>query len=146
MLDIVELFVLEEDILSHYHEQWHERRFHDFFDCGIDGGVMAALEVRQFERDEIRMSGHIFRGPQFSRGILREGVFPDIIDVQRRFDLDMDSVALTPETLSAVDAVLIAADHSSFDYEFIVEHAHLVVDTRNATHGIPDPQSKIHKA
>ncbi|MFP6584936.1 MAG: nucleotide sugar dehydrogenase [Candidatus Hydrogenedentota bacterium] len=66
--------------------------------------------------------------------------------VQRRYDLELDSVALTPESLSAVDAVLIAADHSDFDYELIVKHAPLIVDTRNATHGIADPQGKIHKA
>lgn len=65
---------------------------------------------------------------------------------QRKFDFDMESVELTADSLSKVDAVLIATDHSDFDYGFIVEHAPLIVDTRNATHGIADPSSKIHKA
>ena len=46
---------------------------------------------------------------------------------------DMSSCPLTPEYLAAQDAVLIATDHSAYDYDFIVEHARLVVDTRNAT-------------
>lgn len=49
----------------------------------------------------------------------------------RRYRFDMHSVPLTPENLAAYDAVLIAADHSSLDYDNIASHARLVVDTRN---------------
>ena len=35
------------------------------------------------------------------------------------------------------DCVVIATDHSAFDYERILEHSRLVVDTRNATKGLP---------
>jgi UDP-N-acetyl-D-glucosamine dehydrogenase len=49
----------------------------------------------------------------------------------------MVSLPLTPENLAAQNCVLIATDHSAYDYEFIVRHAPLVVDTRNATNGIP---------
>ena len=38
----------------------------------------------------------------------------------------------TPETLAGYDAVLIATDHDGVDYAAIVEHAALIVDTRNA--------------
>ena len=34
------------------------------------------------------------------------------------------------------DCVLIVTDHSDYDYAWIVQHASLVVDTRNATRGI----------
>ena len=44
----------------------------------------------------------------------------------------MASQELTPEYLAAQDCVLIATDHSAYDYDFIVEHSPLVVDTRNA--------------
>ncbi len=47
-----------------------------------------------------------------------------------------DSVPLTDETLRASDCVVIVTDHSSVDYRRVVELAPLVVDTRNATHGI----------
>ena len=48
----------------------------------------------------------------------------------------MNHAELTAEYLQSLDCVLIATDHSSYDYEFIVRHAPLVVDTRNATSGI----------
>ena len=42
------------------------------------------------------------------------------------------SVALTPSTLSEVDAALICTDHDGVDYRLVVEHCPLIVDTRNA--------------
>ena len=53
----------------------------------------------------------------------------------RHHALRMDSQPLTPEFLAEQDCVLIVTDHSRYDYDFIVEHARLVVDTRNATAG-----------
>ncbi|RVU21642.1 nucleotide sugar dehydrogenase [Methylobacterium oryzihabitans] len=41
------------------------------------------------------------------------------------------SVPLTPETLAAADAVLVATDHDGVDYALVAAHAPLVVDTRN---------------
>lgn len=65
---------------------------------------------------------------------------------QRKHNLKLHSTELTAAHLVGVDAVLIATDHSDYDYGFIVEHAPLIVDSRNATQGIPDPSGKIHKA
>ena len=42
----------------------------------------------------------------------------------------MRSVALTPEYVQSVDAILIATDHSGVDYEMIVSNAQLIVDSR----------------
>ncbi len=42
----------------------------------------------------------------------------------------LHSVDLTAEILENTDAVLIATDHSVIDYEFIADHAPLVIDTR----------------
>lgn len=50
----------------------------------------------------------------------------------REYHYEMKSVELTPEVLKKYDAVLIATDHSCFDYDMILAHAQLVVDTRNA--------------
>ncbi len=47
--------------------------------------------------------------------------------------LSMESQELTPEFLASQDCVLIATDHTAYDYDFIVSHAPLLVDTRNAT-------------
>jgi UDP-N-acetyl-D-glucosamine dehydrogenase len=46
------------------------------------------------------------------------------------------SIALSPQALSDADCVLIATDHSSYDYAWIVKNAKIVVDTRNATRGL----------
>jgi UDP-N-acetyl-D-glucosamine dehydrogenase len=65
----------------------------------------------------------------------------------RHHDLPaMDSQELTPELLASQDCVLIATDHSAYDYDFIVKHAKLVVDTRNATKKVREGRDKIRKA
>lgn len=65
---------------------------------------------------------------------------------QRKYDLQRDSLELSAANLAGCDAVLIATAHSQYDYAFIVEHAPLIIDTRNATHGVSDPHGKITKA
>ena len=59
---------------------------------------------------------------------------------------DMDSTPLTPEFLASQDVVLIATDHSAYDYDFIVQHSSLVLDTRNATKNVTVGREKIFKA
>ena len=56
------------------------------------------------------------------------------------------SQELTPEYLASQDCVLIATNHSLYDYDHIVKHASLVVDTRNATRGVSQNRHKIVKA
>ncbi len=46
--------------------------------------------------------------------------------------MELTSVPLTPALLRKSDAVVISTDHTSYDYSWIVKHAPLVVDTRNA--------------
>jgi UDP-N-acetyl-D-glucosamine dehydrogenase len=48
---------------------------------------------------------------------------------------DLQSAALTAEWLAAQDAVVIVTDHTAVDYGFVVKHAPLVIDTRNAARG-----------
>jgi UDP-N-acetyl-D-glucosamine dehydrogenase len=59
---------------------------------------------------------------------------------------DLASTELTAEFLAAQDCVLIATDHSAYDYDFIVRHARLVIDTRNATKNVKLGREKIRKA
>lgn len=42
------------------------------------------------------------------------------------------AAAFTPENIATYDAALIATDHDDVDYGMLVDHAKLVVDTRNA--------------
>jgi len=58
----------------------------------------------------------------------------------------MSSQDLTAEYLAAQDCVLIATDHSAYDYDFIVRHSRLVLDTRNATKHVLNGRDKIRKA
>jgi len=51
------------------------------------------------------------------------------------------SVQLNKQLLKRVDCVVIATDHSLYDYREIVEAANLVVDTRNATASVSDNHS-----
>ncbi len=61
----------------------------------------------------------------------------------RRYDFGLESVQLTPENVSKYDAVVIATDHSSYDYPLIVKNARLVIDTRNATRGVREHRDRI---
>jgi len=65
---------------------------------------------------------------------------------QREHDLRMTSKKLDARTLAGYDCVLIATDHSCYDYEWIVKHARLVVDTRNACGKVKIGRNKIVKA
>lgn len=55
----------------------------------------------------------------------------------------LKAVELSDEHLAAADCVLILTDHLEFDYRRIVEMAHVVVDMRNATWGIPAPADRV---
>ena len=65
---------------------------------------------------------------------------------QRDYDLQMKSKALSARMLKSYDVVLIATDHSDYDYKWIVDNARLVVDTRNATATVRRGRNKIVKA
>jgi UDP-N-acetyl-D-glucosamine dehydrogenase len=55
----------------------------------------------------------------------------------------LKAVEATDEALQAADCVLVLTDHREFDYRRIVEVSSLVVDTRNATHGIAAPAGRV---
>ena len=48
----------------------------------------------------------------------------------REHEFDLYSEPLTREFLAAQDAVLLLTDHTVFDYDFIAQHAPLLIDTR----------------
>jgi UDP-N-acetyl-D-mannosaminuronate dehydrogenase len=47
----------------------------------------------------------------------------------------MTSVELTPEALAAADAVLLVTNHEKVDYDLVLEHAPLIIDTRGVYRG-----------
>jgi len=64
--------------------------------------------------------------------------------ISRGKGFDMRSTRLSKAVLEKTDCVLIATDHSAYDYRWIVRNSDVVVDTRNATAGIKS--AKIVKA
>lgn len=64
-------------------------------------------------------------------------------DVFYHEELTLASTPLTEELLAAHDCVVILAGHSSYDYEWIVAHAPLVIDTMNATREVRTERDKI---
>ncbi|WAF85599.1 UDP-N-acetyl-D-glucosamine 6-dehydrogenase [Metapseudomonas otitidis] len=66
-------------------------------------------------------------------------VFPKM----REHHFELSSEALTAENLASFDAVVLATDHTRFDYELIREHARLLVDSRGK---FRTPEAHIVKA
>jgi len=62
---------------------------------------------------------------------------PEVTDDERVWN----SVPLTAARLASADAVVILADHSCFDFAWIVRNSRVLVDTRNATAAVPEARS-----
>ncbi len=69
--------------------------------------------------------------------------FIPIAPVTRKYKLNRQSIELTPANLQAYDCLVITTDHSVYDPNFLVDHAKLIVDTRNL---IKIKSDKVKKA
>jgi UDP-N-acetyl-D-glucosamine dehydrogenase len=58
----------------------------------------------------------------------------------------LKSQKLTADYLESLDCTLIATDHSAFDWDVVVRHSCIVVDTRNATRGVRSGVQNVWKA
>lgn len=57
---------------------------------------------------------------------------PRLLGYREYPEMKMKSVPLTVDQLKKYDAVIIATDHSDYDFDWIAENANLIIDTRNA--------------
>jgi UDP-N-acetyl-D-glucosamine dehydrogenase len=57
----------------------------------------------------------------------------------------LHSTELTERMLNWADCVVITTNHSTYNYDWIVTQAQLIVDTRNATRHVKEGREKIHK-
>lgn len=64
----------------------------------------------------------------------------------RHGDMGLSSIDLNERVLKECDAVLILTDHACIDYQWVVNHADVVIDTRNATKDVKDNRDRIVKA
>src|SRR5262244_2817355 len=69
--------------------------------------------------------------------------FPQLHKMRHYNYEHMKSVPLNSQTLANYDAVVIATDHSSYDFVAIVDGSKLVVDTRNATRRVMRNRERI---
>ncbi len=53
------------------------------------------------------------------------------------------SVELTEETLQKADCVVIVTDHTAYNFEWVLEHSSVVVDTRNVTAKLTQNKDKV---
>ena len=68
------------------------------------------------------------------------------LEREHGIDFEMSSTPLSMSSLGEYDSVLILTDHSTIDYSAVVQHARLVLDTRNATRKVTRHREKIVKA
>ncbi len=59
--------------------------------------------------------------------------------------LRMESRPLTVKLMKEMDCTVIVTDHTSYDYQWLVDHSRAVVDTRNATRKVQKGREKILK-
>jgi len=78
--------------------------------------------------------------------VLYNDPFFDKIPSVRKGKFNLESAELTEKLLQKTDCVVITAAHSCYDYKWIVKHAPLVIDTRNATRDVREGRGKIVKA
>ncbi|MHB1042434.1 MAG: nucleotide sugar dehydrogenase [Eubacteriales bacterium] len=57
----------------------------------------------------------------------------------------LQGLNLTEEELARADCVLIVTDHTCIDYQWVADHAGLILDTRNATKSIKRGREKVTK-
>jgi UDP-N-acetyl-D-glucosamine dehydrogenase len=69
-----------------------------------------------------------------------------VLPLMRHHSIRLESEPLTEEFLATQDCLVIVTDHSAYDYEWIVNNARLIVDTRNATAGSAAENGRVWKA
>jgi UDP-N-acetyl-D-glucosamine dehydrogenase len=70
-----------------------------------------------------------------------------VLPSMRHYDVPrLASESLTETWLASQDCILIATDHSAYNWDFITTYARLIVDTRNACQQILGANSRVYKA
>lgn len=120
--------------------------------------VNKIVEALNDDRKPVRGSKLLILGAAYKRDVndVRESPAVDIIDMLQRqgalvsyhdpyvpkLDLDsgkMSSSKYNDRLLSGADCVVVVTDHTCFDWNHVLNHAPLVVDTRNVTDGQSGP-------
>ena len=100
----------------------------------INGSKILVLGIAYKKNvDDMRESPSVFLmeklrdlGAEISYSDPHVPVFPQM----REHHFALSSVALTADSIASYDCVLLATDHDKFDYEQLLQHAQLIVDSR----------------
>jgi len=95
-------------------------------DVGDYRGSPAVEIIRQLQGDEAVVVYHDPFVPSF-----------------KEHELEMKSTLLTEELLAECDLIIIVSDHTCIDYDWLVDRANHVLDTRNATRKVTAGRDKI---
>lgn len=113
----------------------------------LKGSRILALGIAyKRDVDDMRESPSVFVMEQLrDKGALVDYSDPNVpvFPKMREHRFDLSSVELTPDTLASYDCVVLLTDHSDFDYELILAHSELIVDTRGKYRDIKE---KVVKA
>ena len=100
----------------------------------LKGSRILALGIAyKRDVDDMRESPSVFVMEHLrDRGAIVDYSDPNVPNFpkMREHFFELSSVALTPVTIATYDAVVLLTDHSEFDYDMILKHAPIVVDTR----------------
>jgi UDP-N-acetyl-D-glucosamine dehydrogenase len=78
--------------------------------------------------------------------ILYHDPYIPVLPPFRKYLFRLKSSPLTERLLHKIDAVVVVTDHSQIDYQWVVKHAPLIIDTRNVTKNMKQWKKKIVKA
>jgi len=105
----------------------------------VKGAKILALGIAyKRDVDDMRESPSVFVMEQLQElGAIISYSDPHVpkFPIMREHSFDLESINLTPQILKTFDAVILLTDHNDFDYEMILEHARILVDTRGKYRG-----------
>ena len=108
--------------------------------CGLYGaGVLGLWGAVNWSPPEFWPSHLFLYGPR-CYNVPHIPVLPSMRDYPH---IHMASKELTADFLRTQDCLVIVTDHTAYDWAWIVKHALLLIDTRNATENISSFTNKI---
>lgn len=106
---------------------------------GLRNARVLAIGVT-YKRDvkDLRRSPALDMIESFQEKGINVSYYDPLIPYLRYNRMDLKPIRLTKQELGRFDCVVIATDHSTIDYDFILENSKLIFDARNVFKGVSD--------
>jgi UDP-N-acetyl-D-glucosamine dehydrogenase len=131
------------DVLAHLIERGARVRFHDPLVHEVTVRVDRGARQDQGVTTPVAHGGDAL-GPSGAHWEVADRWNPPAPPDTGRMDLRLRSADLLP-ALDAAACVVVATDHTSYDWETIAARSRLIVDTRNALRDVRRPRAEIVK-